>query len=432
MAYINGNEILFSSNITGGNTAHLEAEIEEHEKRISNLEHQLAPEYVTTDESTAYEKTVPYNACPYAQIDRLGTVGVTENLITADMITVEGTEDAPSFTYENGVLAIEGELTTEHYINIGGSFPSLPMGTVVVMAVPEGFTAYLEGDYFIADDETSNNRIDFENGMATLIGDGDEQEGSDFHINYIEITPTEAMTNPSFSLDCRVKPEKVTALELEGANILVPFDKTGGTNKGITATANADGTITAQGVATETGNFVYYLYSVNTPFVLPAGTYSLFDNNSSAASSIRYYLTLADGTKKDLADYVNKTFTLTQECAYINAAIIHAITEGEYVDKIFYPMLCEGSGAYPYGKYVNGTHTLWEVPAEIQALEDYGKENAYIDLERKVLVGETETDISAYLPDDNLFEIEGAKSIIAVNEGDNPVSSSITYMLKEG
>ena len=223
MGYINGKEILFSSNvnITGGDTAHLEAEIEEHEKRISNIEHQLAPEYVTTDESTAYEKTVPAKACPYAQINK---VGGGENLITAEAIGVEGSEVLP-FTYEDNILTFSGTLTENGYIDIG-SIPDLPIGTTLIMNVPEGFEAFVECNAEYEDEEENyyggDFRFYFENGEATLYDDDAKamvEAGytGGFSIGYIELVPTEDITDASFELACYIERKEVDALEIPEA-----------------------------------------------------------------------------------------------------------------------------------------------------------------------------------------------------------------------
>lgn len=44
----------------------------EHEVRLDNIEHHLAPKYVMTDNTTAYTKDVPENACSKAQLNSIG------------------------------------------------------------------------------------------------------------------------------------------------------------------------------------------------------------------------------------------------------------------------------------------------------------------------------------------------------------------------
>ena len=43
-----------------------------HEKRITNLEKKIAPEYFLTDADVKHEKVVPSNACPFALVNKIG------------------------------------------------------------------------------------------------------------------------------------------------------------------------------------------------------------------------------------------------------------------------------------------------------------------------------------------------------------------------
>lgn len=416
-------------------------------KRITNLEKRIVPDPFQTDDSTVYEKTVPANACPYAQIDKVGTMGVP--VISGNLASNIDT-DAGDWTMDiNDILTIDGTITPDNYIDIQ-DIPDLPIGTTLVMDVAQGFEAFVDC-YAEYEDEEGNTyggqyQFYFENGEATLYDDEFKRmveagyEGG-VSVAYIKLVPLETMTNPSFRLDLRIKTEKVTALEMQGANIIkFPYKYAVGepyTSNGLTYTVLEDGGIRVVGVPTKSFTYEINAKDALSDLFVPNQAYTLSGcqpgiivgvrrtNDSTGASSIWLESSVT----------VNPTPRATWADGYTaNALYLYngSSSVGAYIDTVIYPVLNEGSSAYPYGKYCRGTHTLWEIPEELQAREDYGKEGAYIDLERKVLLyGENETDISAYLPDDNLFEIEGAKSIIVANKGNNPVSSSITYMLKE-
>ena len=88
MAYINGNEILFSAAVTpvsatvvqttGNSTEYVMSQkavtdaVTRNSKRISNIEQKIAPEFFSTDATAAYVKSVPANALPYAEITKIG------------------------------------------------------------------------------------------------------------------------------------------------------------------------------------------------------------------------------------------------------------------------------------------------------------------------------------------------------------------------
>lgn len=122
----------------------LESELETAEKRITNLEHQVSPEYFLTDDTVAYEKAVPTNACPYAQLGSIG--GMTyksNNLIPFPYKDVSGTEMyGLTFTYDdNGVITISGTVSEELMANaIFGLCDTLtlPVGTYTLSGFPSG------------------------------------------------------------------------------------------------------------------------------------------------------------------------------------------------------------------------------------------------------------------------------------------------------
>ena len=81
----------------------------------------------------------------------------------------------------------------------------------------------------------------------------------------------------------------------------------------------------------------------------------------------------------------------------------------------------------PYTPYKS---ISYPIPAEIQAIEGFGKDGFVIDLEKQI--SDFNDDINPLpVPFDNLIEVEGGGSIEFVNEYEQAVPSSIKYLLKE-
>lgn len=147
MAYINGEEILFSVQVTelsGTGDIHIEQTTGDstvktmsqkaitdiynrNSNRIDNLEARLSDDVFITDDSVAYKKTVPLGVAPYAAINRVG--GETHsavydyNLIPYPYINTGGTER------NHGVLEVGGNYA-EFIITLGGG-TVYPAGTYI-------------------------------------------------------------------------------------------------------------------------------------------------------------------------------------------------------------------------------------------------------------------------------------------------------------
>ncbi|MBE6537924.1 MAG: hypothetical protein E7671_00475, partial [Ruminococcaceae bacterium] len=100
------------------------------EKRLTNLEHQVSPEYFETDETVAYEKAVPANACPYAELHSVG--GMTHksnNLIPFPYDVASGSMmGGLPLTIDGGVITVGTGTAAGGYANLCHSL-TLPAGT---------------------------------------------------------------------------------------------------------------------------------------------------------------------------------------------------------------------------------------------------------------------------------------------------------------
>ena len=128
----------------------------------------------------------------------------------------------------------------------------------------------------------------------------------------------------------------------QGKNLIsYPYTSKEGTDNGITWTVNDDGTITADGTATNNSFFNLTNYIVGTWGTLHAGTYTIMDGVNLPVGGVVLQVESTTGTQ-----YKNKTFIIEQDVVY--KIFIH-IPKGTVADNItFKPMLEIGSIAHMY------------------------------------------------------------------------------------
>lgn len=128
----------------------------------------------------------------------------------------------------------------------------------------------------------------------------------------------------------------------QGKNLIsYPYTTKEGTGNGITWTVNDDGTITADGTATNNSFFNLTNYIVGKWGTLHAGTYTIMDGVNLPIGGLTLQVESTTGTQ-----YKNKTFTIEQDVVY---KIFIYIPKGTVADNItFKPMLEIGSIAHMY------------------------------------------------------------------------------------
>lgn len=128
----------------------------------------------------------------------------------------------------------------------------------------------------------------------------------------------------------------------QGKNLIsYPYTSKNGTGNGITWTVNDDGTITADGTATNNAFFNLTNYIVGTWDTLHAGTYTIMDGVNLPIGGVTLQVESTTGTQ-----YKNKTFTIEQDVVY---KIFIYIPNGTVANNItFKPMLEIGSIAHNY------------------------------------------------------------------------------------
>lgn len=169
-----------------------------------------------------------------------------------------------------------------------------------------------------------------------------------------------AWTQLTFDAAFSAVKAELAALANAGAKNLLPSDGADSvTISGITWTKNADGSVTANGTATETS-----VYTVKTPFTIPKGTWTLTGcpaNGSSSTYFISIWNSSGGNEYRDVGNGVTKT--LTENYTY-DSGIRLVVYNGTTVNNLtFYPMLRDASitdDTYvPYGK------TNAEITAEL-------------------------------------------------------------------
>lgn len=128
----------------------------------------------------------------------------------------------------------------------------------------------------------------------------------------------------------------------QGKNLIsYPYITKEGTGNGITWTVNDDGTITADGTATNNSFFNLTNYIVGKWGTLHAGTYTIMDGVNLPIGGVTLQVESITGTQ-----YKNKTFTIEQDVVY---KIFIYIPKGTVANNItFKPMLEIGSIAHIY------------------------------------------------------------------------------------
>lgn len=128
----------------------------------------------------------------------------------------------------------------------------------------------------------------------------------------------------------------------QGKNLIsYPYTSKEGTANGITWTVNDDGTITADGTATNNSFFNLTNYIVGKWGTLHAGTYTIMDGVNLPIGGVTLQIESTSGTQ-----YKNKTFKIEQDVVY---KIFIYIPKGTVADNItFKPMLEVGSIAHMY------------------------------------------------------------------------------------
>lgn len=453
------------------------AEVQDLLERVTNLEQGISPYPFYTDDTVAYEKSVPTDAFPYARIDIVGGMSYKQldpsstNLFDPYVIAQD-----MGLTVENGVISVNGYATSKK--TVGELFPFLEVGKTYTISydvngewiTSNRMTSIVIGynmppdlgspQMFQVTEETLHEPVWFymlewgyneENGLEDYVPCNGTfsnimlNEGGDYDEDGFPVPNVLPYEPPVYTSAAT----KVTALEVTGKNLIPPL--TSERQNGVTLTVDENGVCTLNGTASE-----YAWFSV--PFYVPfAGTYTLRDFGEGVFPSKGddgYTLSTRSWVRQDgiarmqispSGDISRATGTIPN--ASLPCEFVIYVSKGyTYTNCILRPMLVHSDVASteyaPYCKY-----TL-PIPPEVQALEGYGEgkdetaynyikwnENESVSYVRKVddnlnVISPIITDVTEYFVRDNLVKVEGGGRIVFENERGDAVPSSVRYQLK--
>lgn len=364
-----------------------ETSISDHEERISGIEQYLGGDNFIVDDSIAYQKAVPKNACEKAKVLSVG--GMTyksKNLIPYPHLNSTRTLNGLTFTdNKDGTVTIKGtatemtgyvlsrELPLRHGVTytISGSPISVSNGNVYVSLIDEnGTTAYKWGTF------TWDNRYTF--GQVYIQINANVTVDATFRPMVEEGTVATAY-EPYFP---GLRHAKVEAIESAGRNIINPSEYIAGA---VNTTLNGD-VITFS----PTSGSLFINRQKNITY--PKGEYTLLIKPINGVvycgvfvypkSDTTFTATYAKYLKTD-ADF-RFSFTMNEDFAI---SIGGYVEYGTYSFKI---QLSRGSNELPYARYVSAIDTF-TIPEAVQArCEGYGYGvdifSNTIDLEHKSYV----------------------------------------------
>lgn len=253
-------------------------------KRIENLESGIPAESFIIDDSVAYTKDVPENVAPNAVLQKVG--GMTRkcaNLIPYPYAETTNTVNGVTFTDNgDGTITINGT-ATEAISFTFGRFAVTPKQACFFRVIPisGGFSSIYAYIYTDSSDEvydfgsgaqfTPNNNL----ASASMVVVKEQTFNNLIVKPMLNAGSTALPYEPYFE---GLRSAKVTEVKSVGVNLLpFPYNQSMVTNNGVTYTVNADGSVLANGTATEYTNAVIYLAR---NFVLPAGTYTFVFNET--------------------------------------------------------------------------------------------------------------------------------------------------------
>lgn len=373
--------------------AYTDAKTNALDKRVTNLEQGITPSPFVTDDTTAYMKNVPENALPYAEVSKIGgmtrkcdnlipfpykdstkTIGGITFTVTKDNTIIgngTATEQTLLWLVQSQDIGIKkGETYTLSGCPSGGSDSSYLMEVSCGGKYPQDNG---KGISFVAESNIISVYIVIRSGVT---------------LNNIVFKPmlnegTEALPYEPFFDGLHSAP--VTEVESVGKNLIpYPFLNSTLTKEGVTYTDNGDGTVTANGLATN--NSIYLLHNYTIP--LKAGTYIISglpsDGNS---NTLMMQIATNSGFAKNVVSINGTSFTLTDDVSDMVVQLV--VFKGFNANNlVFKPQLELGTEATPYTPYVRNT---LHIPTEVQALDGYGEGindtcYNYVDWEKKQFV----------------------------------------------
>jgi hypothetical protein len=403
----------------GNRIAANEVKADNHDKRITNIERHISNDYFVTDETTEYNKLVPVDACPYAEVSKIG--GMTRkcnNLIPYPYVP-HIISNGITFT-DNG----DGSITINGQSN--GNNPSVfymhrreyPITIKAGTYFNSGNLAMtlfgLDGKYTsFGYKKATTTEADITGGLYIQVSKNDTTVYENFVVYpMLNYGSSEMPYEPYFE---GLRDAAVSELKSEGADNTVidtleiseelrTFLADKGYGRGVEGYPNYI-------------DFDRKVFVKNTYRKVFDGTENLILASTTSATGGLYrfqfilpYKSVFEGNNKAVPLICNLYNTVSGDATWKGVTGV-SITNGTSIHF-----------------FDTNYQTVDEYKAHLAEL--YANGNPLVV--EYALAEPIETDISAYLDNDSFIEVEGGGSIRAINEYNNPAPTSITYLLKEG
>lgn len=393
-----------------------------HEKRITNLEKKLSPEYFATDADTKHEKVVPSNACPFALINKVGGMTYRDEetqTLRDTKVTELVSEGANLIPYPFNTNAIENGVTFKDNgdgtVTLNGKSNGTNNNVFYLHKTQSPITikagTYSNGGdiHLTLFDNVNGKYYSFEMGKS-LVLDKDVTGGLYIQISRADTTEYKKfVVHPTINRGANPAPYKPYR-----ADAVDTFP----------ISAQLRSYLEQHGYGRGVEGYEGYIDLDNKVFIPPQSHRVVLDGTenwilASTASS-------TGGLKR-------MQFTLPYTSVF----------ESNYKTV---PSICNlynvGSGDDTWNGVVCASITNGErlhiFDANYQTIETWKAHLAELYANGNPLIIEYATasvpepiDISAYLTDDNFIEVEGGGVIRAVNDYNRDAPTEITYMLKE-
>lgn len=346
----------------------LSLKVAHHEKRITNLEQGLPTDLFESDSTIAYRKDVPSDACPYAEVLRIG--GMTrrcENLIPYPYFMSSTKISGVTITIlADGGISVSG--TSTESVNFGlwhlikGEFGAgtytISGGTSDIVILARKFNS----------SGSNVNWIDsIGSAKSGTLTAGESVAGVNMYISSGKTV--NATVYPMFNYGTTAKPYEpyftglrnavVTNIKSFGAN-LIPYPYATGTTtqNGVTITVNSDGFIHFSGTCTS--GFEYYI-ARNLPI----------SSSACAVGTGKEYVTNGEICVSKQGNTLGNAASLAYY-TWSGGVVVSYLHEGVTYSGGFYPMINYGTEPAPYKPYSAKPIDTFEIPEEIQSLPGYG------------------------------------------------------------
>lgn len=368
----NSEDKVMSQKATSKKFNTLEGKVSKNEKQIANLINAREQELFVEDDTVAYQKDVPENALPFAEIGEVG--GITRkctNLIPFPYGFGNSVTNGVTITVnDDGGVTYNGTSTTQ----INPYFTSkllLPKGTYTLSGAPSGasWSKYIlivqTEDYstILAEDYGSGKTFTLEADTSVriclIIANGAT-------VSNLTVYPmlnegdTALPYMPYFE---GLRDAKVTAVESLGVN-LCNLARIPDTLNGLTFNKNTDGSVTINGTCNAYTTIYFEKINIKTGekfYFLGGQNGTIFTFNGNRGGTFIKNLGTADDTS---------VYAITCDGTYDNFYPILLIQEGTVLSNVTVCFMVSKTPFTSFSPYFKNT---FPIPEAVQALEGYGQ-----------------------------------------------------------